>query len=154
MLFGQKINRVIDVKKEMCIRDRWCSEQVRKGEALTAESLCAKYGELNRQYYGEDIEPDPEIALEWARIPHFYYNFYVYQYATGFSCAIALSQRILREGKPAVDNYIRFLSGGCSADPVTLLRGAGVDIASPAPVSDALKLFDQLIGEMEELTAE
>ena len=132
----------------------WCSEQVRKGEALTAESLCAKYGELNRQYYGEDIEPDPEIALEWARIPHFYYNFYVYQYATGFSCAIALSQRILREGKPAVDDYIRFLSGGCSADPVTLLRGAGVDIASPAPVSDALKLFDQLIGEMEELTAE
>ena len=132
----------------------WCSEQVRKGEALTAESLCAKYGELNRRYYGEDIEPDPEIALEWARIPHFYYNFYVYQYATGFSCAIALSQRILREGKPAVDDYIRFLSGGCSADPVTLLRGAGVDIASPAPVSAALKLFDQLIGEMEELTAE
>ena len=132
----------------------WCSEQTRKGEALTAEALCEKYAELNRQYYGEDIEPDPEIALEWARIPHFYYNFYVYQYATGFSCAIALSQRILREGKPAVDDYLRFLSGGCSADPVSLLRGAGVDIASPAPVSDALKLFDQLIGEMEELTAE
>ena len=132
----------------------WCSEQTKKGEALTAEALCEKYAELNRLYYGEDIEPDPEIALEWARIPHFYYNFYVYQYATGFACAIALSQRILREGKPAVDDYIRFLSGGCSADPVTLLRGAGVDIASPAPVSDALRLFDQLIGEMEELTAE
>ena len=132
----------------------WCSEQTRKGEALTAEALCAKYGELNRQYYGEDIEPDPEIALEWARIPHFYYNFYVYQYATGFACAIALSQRILREGKPAVDDYIRFLSGGCSSDPVSLLRGAGVDISTPAPVNEALKLFDKLIGEMEELTAE
>lgn len=132
----------------------WCSEQTRKGEALTAESLCKKYGELNRLYYGEDIEPDPEIALEWARIPHFYYNFYVYQYATGFACAIALSQRILREGKPAVEDYLRFLSGGCSTDPVSLLRGAGVDISTPAPVNDALKLFDNLIGEMEELTKE
>ena len=132
----------------------WCSEQIRKGEALTAEALCAKYADLNRQYYGEDIEPDPEIALEWARIPHFYYNFYVYQYATGFASAIALSQRILREGKPAVDDYIRFLSGGCSTDPVSLLRGAGVDISTPAPISSALKMFDQLIGEMEELTAE
>ena len=132
----------------------WCSEQSRKGEALTAEALCAKYADLNRQYYGEDIEPDPEIALEWARIPHFYYNFYVYQYATGFASAIALSQRILREGKPAVDDYIRFLSGGCSTDPVSLLRGAGVDISTPAPISSALKMFDQLIGEMEELTAE
>lgn len=131
----------------------WCSEQIRKGEALTAEALCAKYADLNRQYYGEDIEPDPEIALEWARIPHFYYNFYVYQYATGFASAIALSQRILREGKPAVDDYIRFLSGGCSTDPVSLLRGAGVDISTPAPISSALKMFDQLIGEMEELTA-
>ena len=102
-------------------------------------------------YYGEDIEPDPEIALEWARIPHFYYNFYVYQYATGFASAIALSQRILKEGRPAVEDYLRFLSGGCSADPVSLLRGAGVDISSPAPIVDALKLFDTLIGEMEEL---
>ncbi len=132
----------------------WCSEQTRKGEALTAEALCAKYGELNRQYYGEDIEPDPEIALEWARIPHFYYDFYVYQYATGFACAIALSQRILREGKPAVEDYLRFLSGGCSTDPVSLLKGAGVDISTPAPVNDALKLFDSLIAEMEKLTAE
>ena len=79
------------------------------------------------------------------------YNFYVYQYATGFASAIALSQRILKEGRPAVEDYLRFLSGGCSADPVSLLRGAGVDISSPAPIADALKLFDTLIGEMEGL---
>lgn len=129
----------------------WCSEQTRKGQPLTAESLNEKYAELNRLYYGEDIEPDPEIALEWARIPHFYYNFYVYQYATGFTSAIALSQRILKEGRPAVEDYLHFLSGGCSADPVSLLKGAGVDISSPAPIVDALKLFDTLIGEMEQL---
>ena len=129
----------------------WCSEQTRKGQPLTAEALNEKYAQLNALYYGEDIEPDPEIALEWARIPHFYYNFYVYQYATGFASAIALSQRILKEGRPAVDDYLRFLSGGCSADPVSLLRGAGVDISSPAPIVDALKLFDALIGEMEGL---
>lgn len=129
----------------------WCSEQTRKGQPLTAEALNEKYAELNRLYYGEDIEPDPEIALEWARIPHFYYNFYVYQYATGFTSAIALSQRILKEGRPAVEDYLRFLSGGCSADPVSLLKGAGVDISSPAPIVDALKLFDTLIVEMEQL---
>lgn len=129
----------------------WCSEQTRQGIPLTAESLSAKYQQLNRDYYGEDIVLDPEIALEWARIPHFYYNFYVYQYATGFTSAIALSQRILKEGRPAVEDYLRFLSGGCSADPVSLLKGAGVDISSPAPIVDALKLFDTLIGEMEQL---
>ena len=129
----------------------WCSEQIHQGRALTAEGLCAKYGELNRLYYGEEIVADPEIALEWARIPHFYYNFYVYQYATGFASAVALSRRILREGKPAVDDYLRFLSGGCSADPVTLLKGAGVDLSTPAPIVDALRYFDSLIGEMESL---
>ena len=131
----------------------WCSEQTRQGKPLTADSLCEKYAELNRQYYGEDIVPDPEIALEWARIPHFFYNFYVYQYATGFASAVALSQRILREGQPAVDDYLRFLSGGCSADPVTLLQGAGVDLSTPAPVADALGYFDSLLDEMESLLA-
>ena len=130
----------------------WCSEETRKGHPLTAEALCDKYGELNREYYGEEIEPDQEIALEWARIPHFYRNFYVYQYATGFSAAIALSQRILKEGAPAVKDYLGFLSSGCSKDPVALLRDAGVDMASPAPVEDALKLFASLVEQMEELT--
>lgn len=129
----------------------WCSEQVRTGEALTAQSLSDKYRRLNLEYYGEDIVLDEEIALEWARIPHFYYDFYVYQYATGFAAAIALSQRILREGKPAVEDYLGFLRSGSAADPVTLLRAAGVDMASSAPVEDALHLFDQLLGEMETL---
>lgn len=129
----------------------WCSEQTRQGKALTADSLCGKYAELNRLYYGEEIVPDAEIALEWARIPHFYYNFYVYQYATGFACAVALSQRILREGEPAVKDYLHFLSGGCSADPVTLLQGAGVDLSTPAPVHDALGFFEKLLDEMEAL---
>ncbi|WP_367925134.1 oligoendopeptidase F [uncultured Ruthenibacterium sp.] len=129
----------------------WCSEQTRQGQALTADSLCEKYAELNGLYYGKDIVADPQIALEWARIPHFYYNFYVYQYATGFAAAVALSQRILREGQPAVKDYLTFLSGGCSADPVTLLRGAGVDLSSPAPIADALQYFDQLLSEMESL---
>lgn len=132
----------------------WCSEQTGQGIPLTAESLSAKYQQLNHDYYGEDIVLDPEIALEWARIPHFYYNFYVYQYATGYAAAIALSQRILKEGAPAVQDYLSFLSKGCSADPVTLLRGAGVDMASPEPVAAALKLFDQLVTELETLLAE
>lgn len=130
----------------------WCSEQIRTGEALTAEALSAKYRALNRDYYGEDIVLDEEIAMEWARIPHFYYDFYVYQYATGFSAAIALSQRILREGAPAVADYLGFLRGGCAADPISLLRGAGVDMASPAPVADALALFGELVTELEQLT--
>lgn len=129
------------------------NEMTQRGEGTTAEALCALYKELNVQYFGPDMIVDDEIALEWARIPHFYYDYYVYQYATGYAAAIALSRRILREGESAVRDYIGFLSGGCSADPVTLLRGAGVDMRSPAPVEDATKLFDELIGEMEALLA-
>lgn len=129
------------------------NEMTQRGEGTTAEALCALYKELNVQYFGPDMIVDDEIALEWARIPHFYYDYYVYQYATGYAAAIALSRRILREGESAVRDYIGFLSGGCSADPVSLLRGAGVDMASPAPVEDATKLFDELIGEMEALLA-
>ena len=97
---------------------------------------------------------DDKIALEWARIPHFYYNYYVYQYATGYSAAIALSRRILREGEPAVKDYLGFLSGGCSKDPVDLLKGAGVDMSSPQPIQDALDLFGTLLDEMESLMAD
>ena len=125
-----------------------------RGESLTAESLNALYHELNHQYSGDDIVIDKEIDLEWARIPHFYYDYYVYQYATGYSAAIALSRRILKEGAPAVKDYIHFLSGGCSTDPISLLRGAGVDMASTAPIHDALQLFDELITEMEQLMEE
>ena len=129
------------------------NEMTQRGEGTTAEALCALYKELNVQYFGSDMIVDDEIALEWARIPHFYYDYYVYQYATGYAAAIALSRRILREGESAVRDYLGFLSGGCSADPVTLLRGAGVDMGSPAPVEDATKLFDEVIGEMESLLA-
>lgn len=125
-----------------------------RGESLTAESLNALYHELNHQYFGDDIVIDKEIDLEWARIPHFYYDYYVYQYATGYSAAIALSRRILKEGAPAVKDYIHFLSGGCSTDPISLLRGAGVDMALTAPIHDALQLFDELITEMEQLMEE
>ena len=125
-----------------------------RGESLTAESLNALYHELNHQYFGDNIVIDKEIDLEWARIPHFYYDYYVYQYATGYSAAIALSRRILKEGAPAVKDYIHFLSGGCSTDPISLLRGAGVDMASTTPIHEALQLFDELITEMEQLMEE
>lgn len=127
------------------------NEKAENGESLTADVMCELYRKLNLLYYGDDIVIDHELDMEWARIPHFYYNYYVYQYATGFSAAIALSQRILKEGAPAVRDYIGFLSGGCSRDPISLLRGAGVDMTSTKPVTDALKLFGELIDEMEEL---
>ena len=94
---------------------------------------------------------DPEIALEWARIPHFFYNYYVFQYATGFSAAVAIANRILAEGEPAVADYKKFLSSGGSADPISLLKIAGVDMSTPKPVNDALALFGELIDEMERL---
>lgn len=125
-----------------------------RGESITADALCNLYEELQKQYFGDEIIIDDEIRYEWSRIPHFYYNFYVFQYATGFSAAIALSQKILAEGKPAVDQYLNFLSGGCSKDPVSLLKDAGVDMNTAKPVNDALDLFGQLIDEMEELLAD
>lgn len=127
------------------------NELVANGESLTADVLNDIYRELNKLYFGDDIVIDDEIALEWARIPHFYYNYYVYQYSTGYAAAIALSQRILTEGEPAVKDYIKFLSGGCSTDPISLLKTAGVNMAEPTPINQALKLFKQLIGELEEL---
>ncbi len=124
------------------------NEMSARGETLTAESLNSLYRSLNKLYFGDGIVIDNEIDLEWARIPHFYYNYYVYQYATGYSAAIALSSRILKEGEPAVKDYLNFLSGGCSEDPITLLKGAGVDMTSPKPINDALKLFGELIEEL------
>lgn len=123
------------------------------GQTLTADVLCEEYARLCKLYYGEDMVVDEQIALEWARIPHFFYDYYVFQYATGYSAAIALSRRILREGEPAVKDYLGFLSGGCSKSPIDLLKGAGVDMTSPAPVNDALKLFGELLDEMESLMA-
>lgn len=126
-------------------------EMVEKGEALTADVLKKVYYDLNKKYYGNDMVVDEEIAIEWARIPHFYYNFYVYQYATSFSASMAISKMILEEGKPAVDRYLKFLSGGCTKSPIDLLKDAGVDMTTKKPISDALKTFGELIQEMDQL---
>jgi len=129
-------------------------EMAEAGQTLTAENLNQMYYQLNKDYYGEDMVIDEEIAIEWARIPHFYRHFYVYQYATGFSAAMALSNRILSGGEAAVQDYLKFLSGGCSTDPVSLLKIAGVDMSTPEPVNDALNLFGSLIDELDQLLAD
>lgn len=122
-----------------------------QGKPLTAEALSQMYLELNQKYFGPDMEKDEEIAYEWMRIPHFYTPFYVYQYATGYSAAVALSAKILKEGKPAVDAYMSFLKGGESKDPIDLLKMAGVDMTTEKPVADALALFGELVAELEAL---
>lgn len=127
------------------------NEMVERGEALTADALCKAYHDLNKLYYGDRMVVDQEIAMEWARIPHFFYDYYVFQYATGFSAAVALANRILTQGESAVKDYLGFLSGGGSADPITLLKGAGVDMSTTKPVEDALDMFGELIDEMEQL---
>ena len=122
-----------------------------QGKPLTAEALSQMYLELNQKYFGPDMEKDEESAYEWMRIPHFYTPFYVYQYATGYSAAVALSAKILKEGKPAVDAYMNFLKGGESKDPIDLLKMAGVDMTTEKPVADALALFGELVAELETL---
>lgn len=122
------------------------------GEALTAERLNEIYYDLNKQYFGDDMVIDEEIALEWARIPHFYYNYYVYQYATGKSAATALSKQILEEGAPAVERYINeFLKAGCSNFPIEVLKNAGVDMTSAQPIEEACKVFEEKLNELESL---
>ncbi len=128
------------------------SQMIQNGESINSESACKVYHDLIDLYFGKDIAHDAKIDLEWARIPHFFYNFYVYQYATGFSAAIALSQKILNEGTLAVKAYKEcFLSAGCSKDPVSILKDAGVDMSTKKPVEEALKLFDSLVDEMAQL---
>ena len=121
------------------------------GQTLTAEALCEKYLALNKLYFGPDMISDDPIALEWTRIPHFFYNYYVFQYATGFSAAVAIAERILAEGESAVADYKKFLSSGGSDDPISLLKIAGVDMSSPESVNAALALFGELVDEMEKL---
>lgn len=122
------------------------------GESLTADVLSKIYYDLNCKYYGSDMVSDKEIAVEWARIPHFYYNFYVYQYATGFTSAVAIARNILKNGEPAVKAYKEFLSGGCTKSPVELLKIADVNLESPQPIQNALDVLDEILIEMEELT--
>ncbi|MEK3989267.1 MULTISPECIES: oligoendopeptidase F [Robertmurraya] len=127
-------------------------KKAQENEALTADLLTKEYYELNKKYFGEeDIEIDEEIGLEWSRIPHFYYNYYVYQYATGYSAATALSNQILTEGQPAVDRYLDFLKSGSSDYPIEVLKKAGVDMTSSKPIEEACKVFEEKLNEMEAL---
>ena len=129
-------------------------EMVQQGNTLTAQALNTLYYDLNRAYYGPELVLDPEVGVEWSKIPHFYYNFYVYQYATGYSAAMALSRKILDEGQSAVEKYLQFLSGGCSASPIDLLKIAGVDMTTPEPINAALQVFGKLIDELDALLAD
>ncbi|MCR4805671.1 MAG: oligoendopeptidase F [Clostridia bacterium] len=124
---------------------------VEAGDMPTCESLCQMYGDLNAKYYGPDVNYDEHIAIEWARIPHFYRAFYVYKYATGYSAATAISKKLIEEGQPARDNYLAFLkSGGCDY-PVELLKLAGVDMSTPEPIEAAMQTFESLLDELESL---
>ncbi|KJS17791.1 MAG: oligopeptidase PepB [Peptococcaceae bacterium BRH_c4b] len=128
-------------------------QKVEEGDALTPELLGKIYRQLNVDYYGPEMVVDEDIDLEWARIPHFYTAFYVYKYATGFSAATALASRIMKEGEAAVSRYLSFLTRGGSDYPLHLLKGAGVDMATPQPVQEALSLFGQLLDQMETLVS-
>lgn len=152
------INREIDAIRGTIIRQTMFAEfekvahaLVEAGEPLTVECLKTEYGKLLADYFGPDFAIDDELRLECLRIPHFYNAFYVYKYATGLSAAIALSERVLRGGRRELDDYLSFLQGGCSKWPLELLRDAGVDMASPAPVETALNYFERLVGELDEL---
>jgi oligoendopeptidase F len=127
-------------------------EMAERDEPLTSEDLSRRYFELVRRYHGPDVILDDDISLEWARIPHFYFNFYVYQYATGLSAALALSRQVLQEGQPAVERILRFLGSGASQPPIDLLRQAGVDMASPAPIQQAMDTFDGLLDRLEAMS--
>ena len=127
------------------------NEMVENGESLNAENLSSLYKDINERYYGPDMISDDEIAYEWARIPHFYYNFYVYQYATSFCAAVAIAEMILTEGEPAVARYKKFLSSGCTDAPVELLKIAGVDLTTPAPIEAALRKMGDIVDELSSL---
>ena len=134
--------------------ERKTNKMAEDGIPLTADTLCETYLDLNKQYFGPEMVSDPLIANEWSRIPHFYYNFYVYQYATSFAASVAIAHRILEQGEAAVKPYLEFLSGGCTKDPVSLLKIAGVDLSTSEPIDEALDVFAKAIGEMEALHQE
>ena len=134
--------------------ERKTNAMAEAGQPLTAEALCDTYLKLNQEYFGDSMVSDPLIAYEWCRIPHFYYNFYVYQYATSFAASVAIAHRILEKRKEAVQPYLEFLRSGCTKDPVSLLKIAGVDLSTSRPVEEALDVFEKAIGEMEALADE
>ena len=129
----------------------WAHDTVEKGQPLTKDALCDTYLTLNKKYYGRSVVSDPEIAYEWARIPHFYRAFYVYKYATGIISAISIAERIYAEGAPAVEDYFRFLSSGGSDSPVELLKLAGVDLTKPDAFNAAMNSFKDALEQFEAL---
>ncbi len=134
--------------------EKLAHEKARQGEPLTPDTLSTLWRELNTRYYGTQTVIDPEIDIEWARIPHFYSAFYVYQYATGYAAAASLAEQILTEGEPAVARYLSFLESGDSAYPIDLLKRAGVDMTSPEPVQAVLHRFSRWLNQLEELLQE
>jgi len=131
--------------------EKMVHEKIEQGEALNSQEFCDIYYRLNKKYFGDVVAVDEDIAMEWSRIPHFYSSFYVYKYATGFSAATAIAEKIITEGKPAVDKYVEFLKSGGSNYPIELLKIAGVDLSSPQPIQDALNVFEKILDELEEL---
>ena len=127
--------------------------KMEQGEALSAEAFSRIYEDLLKQYFGPGVVVDEFMRYEWARIPHFYSSFYVYKYATGLSCAVALGQRILSEGQPAVDPYLEFLGAGGSDYPLMTLAKAGIDMTTTAPIEAAMAEFAQTLSEFEDLLA-
>ena len=152
------LNHFLEQFRTTCFRqtmfaefEKISHEMAQEGAPLTKESLSEKYYELNREYYGESCVVDPEIAAEWMRIPHFYRAFYVYVYATGLCAAVALSDKILTEGKKAVMDYRKFLSAGCSVPPIEALKLAGIDMSSPEPIRNAMRVFSDTVKRMKEV---
>jgi oligoendopeptidase F len=152
------VNRDIDAIRGTIIRqtmfaefEKLIHETAEAGEPLTVEAFKNIYGELLKAYFGPDFTIDAELSLECFRIPHFYRAFYVYKYATGLSAAIALSDRVLSGGPKELNDYLSFLKGGCSKDPLDLLKDAGVDMTTPAPVAAALDRFESLVNELDAL---
>jgi oligoendopeptidase F len=152
------VNRDIDAIRGTIIRqtmfaefEKVIHETAEAGEPLTVEAFKNIYGELLKAYFGPDFTIDAELSLECFRIPHFYRAFYVYKYATGLSAAIALSDRVLSGGPKELSDYLSFLKGGCSKDPLDLLKDAGVDMTTPAPVAAALDRFESLVNDLDEL---
>jgi oligoendopeptidase F len=131
--------------------ERITHDAVERGDVLTADFLCDAYGALNGKYFGRHVVTDDAIRMEWARIPHFYRAFYVYKYATGYSAATALTEKMLSEGYAAVRDYLHFLKAGDSDDPIELLKIAGVDMNGPAPVENAMRVFEELVDRLETL---
>ena len=129
-------------------------EKTENGEALTPELLCDLYGEMYKKYWGSEMVVDEEETYTWARIPHFYYNFYVYQYATSYAASQELVAQIKEEGQPAIDRFLSFLQAGSSKYPIDVLKTAGVDMTSPKPILAVVNKMNELLDKMEALLAE